>query len=58
MGFEVIPFEEINPNRKNILDSCADYLKDQIDKLDKKEIIPFAIEYTKDFEDEKEKSYL
>ena len=58
MGFEVIPFEEINPNRKNILDSCADYLKDQVDRLDKKEIIPFITEYSKDFEDEKEKSYL
>lgn len=58
MGFEVIPFEEINPNRKNILDSCADYLKDQIDRLDKTEIISFVIEYSKDFDDEKEKSYL
>ena len=35
MGFEIITFEDINPNRKNILDSCADYIKDQIDRLDK-----------------------
>ena len=58
MGFEVISFEDINPNRKNILDSCADYIKDQIDRLDKEEIISFITEYSKDFEDEKEKSYL
>ena len=58
MGFEIITFEDINPNRKNILDSCADYIKDQIDRLDKEEIISFITEYSKDFEDEKEKSYL
>ena len=33
MGFEIITFEDINPNRKNILDSCADYIKDQIDQI-------------------------